>query len=71
MEINGPVTTLLDIAHRHRLSTLENKLWGELVDDLVPIVNLSLQPPVAQRLVLQHTGKLSIQGALAEGLRVE
>lgn len=54
-------TLLLHISHRDCLSGLENKLWGELVDDLVSIVNLSLQPPVAQRLVLQNTRKRNIQ----------
>ncbi len=63
---------VLHISHRDWLSSLEDKLGGELVDDFVPIVNLSLQPPVAQWLVLQNTRKrnISVQNLLTPNVLI-
>lgn len=47
--------------HRDRLPSFQDVFWRELVDDLFPIVNLSLQSPVAQRLVLQDMRSLNTE----------
>lgn len=46
---------LISTPHRDWLSSFENKLWGKLVNDLIGVIYLSLQPPVTQRVVLQNT----------------